>query len=146
MAKRVKNKFKDYFLAHWNGEQGLLRTCLFNGVIVPILGSLVLSVVLGVILVVFFCVFLKLQNLPLSNSYFHPFIDACVLLIIAITFLFEVWAFVGILRCGYKNAASKLKSAKTRVGGIIAIIWGLLIAYNSVSGVFELYIHRNAFL
>jgi hypothetical protein len=73
-----------YILAHWRGEQGLLRSTLLNSVIIYFV------LVLGLV------VMGKVTNNQIS-----------VFTGLAVCLLFLIWAFVGMLRCGTRYAFDK---------------------------------------
>lgn len=99
----------DYLSAHWQGKQGLLRSALLNGAL--------LYFVLVTVLV--------LAGQAANNSVV-TFIGLAVFL------LWLVWAVVGIFRCGTRNALDRRNPARSRIGGVIAIVGMMVVVAFSI--------------
>jgi hypothetical protein len=94
-----------YIATHWRGEQGLLRSTLVNG----ILAYVVLT--------------LGLVGLGAALNGVGVYVGLAAFLI------WMVWATVGILRCGLRNALHPGGKIIPRVGGLVASIGVCVVLY-----------------
>src|ERR1700733_14490538 len=104
-----------YICAHWQGEHSITRSCLLNGVIVPLFMHFCGIVIVGLFIV---CS-IAISSRPPNPIIFH-YAQFCLFLIWAI------WASVGVIRCGWRNLRVR------PIGGVAAMTWGLLIAAYAV--------------
>jgi peptidoglycan/LPS O-acetylase OafA/YrhL len=104
-----------YVVTHWRGEQGLLRSTLFNGVLSYAV------VVLGVVGL---------------GALFDNRIGAwCGLATFSI---WLVWAVVGIFRCGLRNVMHSGGKITSRIGGLLAIVGMCAFSYFSAEDLIHL--------
>jgi hypothetical protein len=110
---------KNYIIQHWRGQQTLLRSCLLNGVVgylVAIILSVVVEVVTGD------------RSAMLTRHKTPNVIDtASQLYVLPFLISFEIWAFVGIWRCGLRNCRDRSAKLKQRLGGVLALGLATLI-------------------
>jgi len=111
---------KNYIIQHWRGQQSLLRSCLLNGVV----GYLVLSIILSVVVVV-----VTGDPTGMLTGHATPNITntAGQLYILPFLIPFEIWALVGIWRCGLRNLLDRSAKLKQRFGGMLALGLATLI-------------------
>ena len=95
----------DYLLAHWQGEQGLLRSLALNGAL--------LYIVLVVVLL--------LVEQAANNNVVVTYIGLGIFL------LWLVWAVVGIFRCAARYALDRGNPAGSRIGGVIVIVGAVVV-------------------
>jgi hypothetical protein len=110
----------NYITTHWRGQQGLLRSTLINGV----LAYLVLIII----------------SVGLGSAF--QITGAAVLVVVAIILVWMVWAAVGIVRCGLRNALDSNSRTAPRIGGVIAIAGVLAIAYFTTKDLVHLGLFR----
>lgn len=121
---------RKYILAHWRGELGLLRSCFVNGVavyLVLILGGAGLGMLLKS--VVGASRFDMLAGTPVT-----------VFGVLAVFVLWLLWAVVGILRCGTRNAIDRSNTTARRIGGTAAVAATLFLAFLTAKDVYHLFI------
>jgi hypothetical protein len=111
-----------YFLAHWRGEQGLLRSCLLNGCVLNY------GMTFGLILL------FMLSAGAASSVGKAPVVWAMACAEVVAMWSWTIWASVGIVRCGIKNARNPTNKTAQRVGGVVAIIWALCIVVFMFTG------------
>jgi hypothetical protein len=111
---------KKYIIQHWRGQQSLFRSCLLNGVV----GYLVLSIILSVAVVV-----VTGDPTGMLTGRGIPNITNTVGQLYILPFLmpFEIWALVGIWRCGLRNMQDRSAKLKQRLGGMLALGLATLI-------------------
>jgi hypothetical protein len=95
-----------YILTHWRGEQGLLRSTMLNGVLAYLVMITVL-VSLG-------------TAINLSGGIYVG-LGAFV--------IWEVWAAVGIFRCGIRNVLERNRGVIPRIGGVLAILGVVAVVF-----------------
>jgi hypothetical protein len=113
MTIRHEHKKTSYIVAHWRGEQGLFRSFFINGTVAYLILVLVL-------------VFL-------GNHIATP-----VWVGLAVFLIWEIWAAVGIFRCGLRYARDQRRSVLVRFAGSGAILGDLAMVYFTIADVWRL--------
>ena len=111
-----------YLLEHWRGEHGLLRSCLFNGLI---LNFLILGGEIGILALY---VVMSGGQLQQPQEYYH----SVGLTWEAVWVCVGIWACVGIFRCGVRHARDRTNTNIHRVKGVMAIAWSGAVAIETV--------------
>ena len=111
-----------YIVTHWRGEQGLLRSCLLNGVALYFALSPVLAMLSGIgAYLAFNLGFLygSLNDMENSIKFYAFFFWSPIALLV------NIWACVGMVRCGLRNESDRTNNAGQRIGGVIAVLFGI---------------------
>jgi hypothetical protein len=119
-----------YILAHWRGEQSLLRSCLVNGVAVGF-GVVVLVGLAGVGLwyaVAHYCAVsdARFCTAGWSRFYFMAYIKDPFTTLTPL--IWAVWACVGIFRCGRRVGFKEQNTRARKIGGVTATAGAVLFA------------------
>jgi hypothetical protein len=126
------SKAWNYILAHWRGEQGLLKSCLLNGFIFPSV-AVIAVVYAGLVAEAeyFAWRFVSHRELVANPTKAGAYgATACFLTSLPVC----LWAVVGVFRCGLRNVRNSANTTNRRIGGAIALLFGLwLTASISVS-------------
>jgi hypothetical protein len=105
-----------YILAHWRGEHGFLRSCLWNGLVLNIL---IFGEGVGFYTIVY-TLMKMIDRAPMDYR--------TVCLIWAILWAsVGTWACVGIFRYGIKQIFDRTNTNVQRITGTIAIAWTFII-------------------
>jgi hypothetical protein len=107
----------NYIVAHWRGRLGLLRSALLNGVIAY-----------------FILVAIALTVGRVSDS------QILIYGVKGVFVLWAIWAGVGILRCGARNAFDTANTKARRIGGVAAIVGVVLVASFMGRDVYHLFL------
>jgi len=126
---------KNYIISHWRGEQGLLRSCLLNGVVLFILFGIALGILSAVLTlpVIWISHTHAASPNPNNNMAF-----GIVIFTVPFTAIYMVWACVGIFRCGLRNVKDRATTTGKRIGGAAALLWAAYLAYSTVRGLANL--------
>lgn len=116
-----------YIIAHWRGELGLARSFILNGIV------LYLLLVVGGGAVGLFIEHLSPRTFGILNGS-QPVVFALLAAFMACM----VWACVGILRCGVRYVFDRSKLPAYRLGGMIAVVGVLLVAYFTAEDLYNL--------
>jgi hypothetical protein len=111
-----------YIVAHWRGEQGLLKSCLLNGVV----GYLILACTyMGVFFTVVFATANRWSSDDPGRVYDHSWT--------VISLIYMLWACVGIIRCGSRYLLEPGADRTRRIQGIVGITWAAAIAVYTIA-------------
>jgi hypothetical protein len=110
-----------YIVAHWRGQQSLMRSCLFNAVV---LGAAIWLA--AVIIQLGFS--WGYRHLVSPSDLFGPLMYFVFPFKIVVWLVWGLWAAVGVFRCGVRNAGKENNTKSVRVGGVAAITASIVLA------------------
>lgn len=115
-----------YIQNQWRGKLGLLKSCIINGVAIPFVIAVGGGFILG------FGSSLLGSNAAAVDYIANGIVYLCLLV--------EVWICVGCFRCGLRHVSDHEREAN-KVGGVLAILWAVLIAFLLACVTFHLWLH-----
>jgi hypothetical protein len=121
---------RKYILSHWHGKQSLMRSCLFNGVIL----SVVMTVGMCIVLFGLYWLFIGFDLREPTSRDNDIVAYALMPLAIFIPVLWGIWVGVGIVRCGVRNVFDQTAGTARKIGGVLAVAWGGAIAVSMMGG------------
>jgi hypothetical protein len=124
-----------YIVAHWRGQQGLIRTCLLNGIALSILIVVVTSV--GVIAGSYITVMMGGVR-GTEEQMADAMVFRSELVFVPLVLIIRTWQCVGTFRCGLRNLCGRTNPIAMKFGGVAALVLGVELGYLDILAVKKL--------